>query len=134
MSKRIFTQEQIEVLLNNPNVRRCSERSVTYTKEFKIYAVQQHHTYGHTAREIFLRAGFDPVIIGSDTPRDRLKAWQRIVRTKGSEALVETRGHGRPRIKGVTEEDRIKRLEAENAYLKAENAFLAKLRKAAGRH
>ena len=38
------------------------------------------------------------------------------------------RGGGRPKTKGITPEDRIKRLEAENAYLKAENDFLAKLR------
>jgi hypothetical protein len=35
---------------------------------------------------------------------------------------------GRSRIKGLTDVDKIKRLEATVAYLKAENDFLAKLR------
>lgn len=37
------------------------------------------------------------------------------------------RGGGRPKTKWLTDVDKIKWLEAENAYLKAENNFLAKL-------
>lgn len=135
MSKRIFTTEQIEKLLSNPNVRRCSERSVTYYQDFKIRALRQYYDKGIPCSEIFLQAGLDPAVIGREQPRHLLKAWRKIHRIKGDAGLVETRGRsGRPRTKGVTEMDRIKRLEAENAYLKAENAFLAKLRRAAGIH
>ena len=136
MSKRIFTTEQIEKLSSNPNVRRCSERSVTYCQEFKIRALCQYYDNGLPCNEIFLRAGLDPTVIGRERPRHLLQAWRKIHRIKGDTGLVEARGKGggRPRTKGVTETDRIKRLEAENAYLKAENAFLAKLRKAAGIH
>lgn len=135
MSKRIFTTEQIEKLSSNPNVRRCSERSVTYCQDFKIRALQQYYDDDLPCSEIFLRAGLDPAVIGREQPKALLKAWRKIHRAKGNEGLVETRGRsGRPSTKGVTEADRINRLEAENAYLKAENAFLAKLRKAAGIH
>jgi hypothetical protein len=45
---------------------------------------------------------------------------------------IETRGGhnggGRFKTKGLTETEKIKKLEAEVAYLKAENDFLAKLR------
>lgn len=136
MSKRIFTTEQIEMLLSNPNVRRCSERSVTYCQDFKIRALRQYCDEGLPCSEIFLHAGLDPAVIGREQPKALLKAWRKIHRIKGDAGLVETRGggRGRPRTKGVTEQDRIRRLETENAYLKAENAFLAKLRKAAGIH
>lgn len=68
-------------------------------------------------------------VIGRDTPKDNLKRWRKIYNKKGLDGLVETRGRiGRPRTKGITPEDKIKRLETENAYLKAENDFLAKLR------
>ncbi len=47
------------------------------------------------------------------------------------EGLAETRGKGssgRPRTKNLSDTDKIKRLETQVAYLKAENDFLAKLR------
>lgn len=48
--------------------------------------------------------------------------------------LMEMRGKhgrsGRPRTKDISDTYKIKRLEIENAYLKAENDFLVKLRAA----
>lgn len=53
----------------------------------------------------------------------------------GAEGLLtETRGRatgsrrGRPKVRGVTDGEKIERLEATVAYLRAENDFLAKLR------
>ena len=138
MSKRIFTSEQIEALSNNPNVRRCSERSVTYDQVFLFKALKQYFEEGLSCGERFINAGIDPEVIGKRQPEHLVKAWRRIWQVNGSLSLVETRGKGRgggrPRTKGITDAYTIKRLEAENAYLKAENAFLAKLRKAAGIH
>lgn len=130
MSKRIFTGEQIESLLKNKNVKRCSERSITFSKEFKINAVQ-FYGQGLTSTEIFRQAGFDLGVIGKDKPKGYLRDWNRIVRKRGLEGLSEVRGKnstGRPKTKNLTGADKIKRLEAEVAYLKAENDFLAKLR------
>ena len=130
MSKRIFTPEQIRELLSNANVSRCSERSVTYSKAFKVKAVSQYAA-GSTSREIFEAAGFELKMIGRDMPKDTLKRWNKIHKTKGVVGLAtETRGRGggRPKINDVTDADKIKRLEAQVAYLKAENDFLAKLR------
>ncbi len=134
MSRRIFTSEQIQALSQNPNVRRCSEKSVTYCRDFKIMALKQYHEEGISPREIFTRAGFDPAVLGRDQPKALMKSWRRIYHAKGDAGLVETRGRGggRLKIKERSDAERMKWLEAENAYLKAENAFLAKLRKAAG--
>ena len=57
--------------------------------------------------------------------------WNKIFRLKGGAKLkVETRGRGggRPKTKHLGGEEKIKYLEAQVAYLKAENDFLAKLR------
>ena len=71
-------------------------------------------------------------MIGRDVPTGSLRRWNKVYRTKGIEKLsLENRGRcgGRPpKTKDATEKDKIKRLEAEIAYLKAENDFLAKLR------
>ncbi|MEK0337874.1 MAG: hypothetical protein QQN41_10625, partial [Nitrosopumilus sp.] len=132
MSKRIFTKEQIKELLKNKNVSKCSEKSITYSKDFKQRAVKEYNKEGLPSSEIFEKADFDLELIGRTKPKECLKAWNKIYRTKGIKALsTETRGKGggRPKkIKDESDKDRIKRLELEIEYLKAENDFLARLR------
>ena len=131
MAKRILTTDQIIELLKNPNVSSCSEKTMTYTKQFKLLAITLYER-GSTSSDIFRKAGFDLDVIGRDQPKECVHRWNEIVRAKGKDGLSEQRGKngrgGRPRTKGVTDRDRIERLEAEIAYLKLENDFLAKLR------
>ena len=131
MSRRTFTQEQINEMLKNTNVSYCSDRSITYTKQFKLLAVRLYEQ-GLTSSEIFRQAGFDLDLVGRRQPKECLSRWKKLFRTKGEDGLSEQRGKtgrgGRPRTKGITGADKIQRLEAEVAYLKAENDFLAKLR------
>ncbi len=129
MSKRIFTKEEVARLLANKNVSGCSERSITYSKDFKIKAVRLYNQ-GLTSSEIFKQAGFDLNTIGRDQPKECMKRWRRSWRTKGEGGLAEIRGRtGRPKNPEFqSDADKIKWLEAKIAYLKAENDFLAKLR------
>jgi transposase-like protein len=131
MSKRKFTKEEIEILSKNENVSKCSEKSITYSGAFKVKAVKQYKE-GKSSRDIFTEAGFDLRMFGKDGPKDHLKQWNKIVKAKGLDGLrKETRGRngGRPKKpKDLTDADKIKRLEAEVAYLKAENDFFMKLR------
>jgi len=130
MSKRIYTKEQIEQLSENKNITRCSERSITYSWDFKISAVKLYEQ-GLNSTEIFTEAGLDIKIIGRKTPKECLQRWNRLYKIKGPESLaMETRGRGggRSKTKNLSAADQIKRLEAKVAYLKAENDFLAKLR------
>lgn len=131
MSKRIFTKEQIEALKRNPNVKNCSERSILYNNDFKIKAVKQYKE-GLTGKEIFETAGFDLNTIDKDTPKECLKRWNRIYKKKGIAGLEkdfrEINSGRKIKKVEIIEKDRIKRLEAEVAYLKAENDFLIKLR------
>jgi hypothetical protein len=135
MSKRNLKEEEIAILLKNKNVANCSSKAITYSKEFKIRAIRQYKE-GLPSREIFERAGFDLKIIGKDTAYDRIKEWNRIVRNKGESSLLsEARGRGspgRPKLKGLTDKEKMEYLEAKVAYLKAENEFLTQLRKKKG--
>jgi transposase-like protein len=131
MSKRRFTPEQIADLLKTCHITKCSEKAMTYSKEFKVSAVRQYLVDGKSPKDIFLGANFDLSVIGRDTPKECLQNWRRIYKAKGEIGLrTESRGRsgGRPTMKGLTESERIAYLEAEVAYLKAENDFLAKLR------
>jgi len=133
MSKRIFTQEQIASLQENKNVVRCSEKSITYHRDFKLAAVERY-CEGLPPSTIFVEAGFNLALIGRKTPKWCLERWREIFKLKGARGLQnEGRGvesTGRPRsLKHMNEKEKLKHLEAQVSYLKAENAFLAKLRK-----
>jgi ribosomal protein L17 len=133
MSKRIFTKEQIKELHRNPNVERCSEKSITYCKSFSVSAVRQYYE-GLPPKVIFAQAGFNINLIGLETPKRCLTRWRKVYRNKGSsELLTENRGRnkagGRPKTNWLNDKEKIRYLETKVAYLKAENAFLAKLRK-----
>jgi len=135
MSKRRFTADQIIELLKNKNVSKCSNKSITYSKKFKLLSIKQYEEDGFSPKMIFKEAGFNLYLIGENIPKGSLRRWRKIYATKGLVGLnTEARGRshngGRPKIRGLTDTDRIKRLEIENAYLKAENDFLAKLRAA----
>lgn len=133
MREARFSQEQIDEMLKNQYVHRCSEKSVTYAKEFKMLAVRQYNVDGLSATAIFRDAGINLQIIGKRRPKNLLCNWNKIYRTGNGDRFDEqrgknSRGGGRPRTKGVTDADRIQKLEAEVAYLRTENDFLARLR------
>lgn len=135
MSKRRFNEAQIKELQANPNIERCSDKSISYSKEFKVLAIKKYYEKGYSPIMIFNEAGLSRQVIGLDTPNNCLRSWRNIYMTKGEKRLsIETRGKhpngGRPKTRGLTDADKINRLEIEVAYLKAENDFLAKLRAA----
>lgn len=132
MSKIIFTKEEIDQLMNNENIVSCREGSITYSKDFKVNAVKLYEQ-GLTPADIFRQAGINLNIAGRKKPKECLRRWNRIYRNKGDKGLMEDgRGKnspGRPkRPRDRSDADKIKRLEAEVVYLKAENDFLIKLR------
>ena len=133
MGKRLFSPEQVVRLLKNPNVTKCSVKSISYGQQFKVLAVKQYYENGLPARHIFVKAGFDLNIIGDNTPNDCLERWRKTFKSRGLDGLTNERrgkapGGGRPRVKNLTDKEKIIRLEATVAYLRAENDFLMKLR------
>ena len=133
MTKIKFNSEQIAEMLKNKYVLKCS-KTITYSTEFKMLAVKQYDE-GVTSSQIFREAGFNMQLIGEYVPNNCLRHWRRIFNNHGETGLksdkrgVTKGGHvGRPRTKGLTDVDRIRRLEIEVAYLKAKNDFLVKLR------
>ena len=130
MSIRIITQEQQERLRSNLSVESCTTKTITYTKDFKLYALKQYRTKQCTTKEIFTNAGFDLHIIGYDTPKDCLKRWRKTYQEYNIHAFTQEQ-RGRPRIqkvKEISKEEQLRRLTLENAYLKEENQLLTHLR------
>ena len=135
MTKRIFTPEQQKELSRNKNIKKWSDKSITYTLEFKKRAIHLYHDKHMSAQEIFQQAGLTPEHVGKGTAHQCLNRWRKQYREKGLDAFKEeTRGKkstGRPKkpnYDNETIEEKIQRLEAENLYLKEENDFLVKVR------
>lgn len=129
MSKRIFTKEQVKLLLENTHIASCSERYIEYRKEFKQSAMKQYYEHNLSPGDIFRMAGFDIKLIGKDTPQKCLGRWRRTFKLKGEIGLsVNTKGRRKKTPKDINDKDKIEKLEAEVAYLKAENDFLVELR------
>lgn len=110
----------------NPNVEKITDSNISFTKEFKLRAVNAYKS-GESPESIFIDAG----IVLSDFERcyarKTISRWMRIISKHGVKNInKERRGlgsSGRP-----SEGKRFKSLEEEIAYLRAENDFLKKLR------
>lgn len=62
-------------LEKNPNVLRASERSISYSSEFKTKAVAEYKS-GKTPSQIFIEQGFYPEMIGKEQPKRCLRRWR----------------------------------------------------------
>ncbi|MDV2583603.1 HTH domain-containing protein, partial [Alkalibacillus haloalkaliphilus] len=63
MNKITFSTKDIKILQKNPNVHRVSERSITYTDDFKNRFIDAY-LVGKLPRQIFVENGFDVDVIG----------------------------------------------------------------------
>jgi hypothetical protein len=128
--RTIFSSENIAELKANPSVFSISERSIMYTCEFKLRALELH-AQGVSAKEIWRRSGFDISRWKKDYCRYNIRDWRRIVQRRGLKGLSNWPGrqidHG-PSAGETIDTDKVRRLELQVKYLKAENSFLAKLR------
>lgn len=76
---RIYTDEEIKVLLSNPNVVRIRNKSqILYKNSFKLWAVKEKLSHGEkTAKEIFTEGKFDVNMLDDRTPQKRLNSWMK---------------------------------------------------------
>ena len=125
--RTIFSGEELAKLRQNPCVFNCTERSVNYTYEFKKRALELY-SEGVSAKEIWRRAGFDVTKWKKHYFRLTIRDWRRVVKRSGFEGLTRQGGIQFDRGPRIDASDRLKRMELQVRYLKAENDFLAKLR------
>lgn len=112
-------------LKKNPNVSKVTAKNVTYTSAFKVNAVQRYFS-GDTYETIFSDAGINLSLFEDQYARKAVERWRKIFAKSGAEGFEKERrgigATGRPKGK------MFKSIEAEVAYLRAENDFLKKLR------
>lgn len=128
MSKKLFTKQQQSQLKLNPYVKAVSDKSITYTDEFKQFFIDEFEK-GKYPREIFLEAGFDIDIIGMTRVNKAAYRWRTTYKERGMVGLEDARKHhsGRPLERELSLEEKYERLEAKMKLLEAENELLKKL-------
>ncbi|MGL4874073.1 MAG: HTH domain-containing protein [Clostridium sp.] len=128
MKNKKYSSEEKEILLKNINIERVTDKQVTFTKEFKLYAAKQSIENKKFPTEIFLEAGIDIKIIGADAPKDCLRRWRNKYKEQGPASLLEnaTRVHKNKKAY-ISDKDKLKQAEARIKYLESENEFLKKI-------
>lgn len=124
MAIKNLTKDEVMYLSCNPYVCKVTERSITYTADFKQKFIQRYKN-GAMPREIFQEYGFDPEILGRERIKSASKRWLKTYKTKGIEGLYDQRGMNP--LGNLSPEVKLARLEAQNQLLKAENELLKKL-------
>lgn len=128
MSKKKFTDDEILELSKNIYVKNISNKSITYTNEFKIQFIAEYNN-GKTPRRIFNESGFDIDVIGSKRLESASLRWRSSYEENGVLGLDDTRfnNSGRPRMRELTTEEIITKKDVEIEYLKAELELIKKL-------
>lgn len=72
MSKKTYTQEQIQELKNNKYVKNCTEKSIQLTDECRLIVMQQREKW-IWGKEIFKNLWFPDYVINSYIPKDFIK-------------------------------------------------------------
>ena len=128
MSKKLFSNKDIELLSKNKYVKKVSEKGIKYTDEFKRLFISENEK-GKFPRDIFAECGFDINVIGLKRIQSAGSRWRSAFRRNGIEQLQDTRkfNTGRPTEKDLSLEEKYEKLQAKLKLLQAENELLKKL-------
>lgn len=126
MGINYFTDEQIEILKDNPYVEHVSEKAITYTEKFRE-EFYQRYSQSELPSVILRDMGFDPKILGKKrvsnlTSRIKKQAMR-------SEGFKDTRlnNSGRPKTKDMSKDEEIEYLKHKIEFLKQQNEALKKI-------
>ncbi|WP_410991191.1 IS3 family transposase [Bacillus cereus] len=122
MTKKLFTEREIQILSNNLYVKSVSQKGITYTEKFKHIFIEENEK-GKLPRNIFEECGFDIDMIGMKRVMSSGSRWRAAYRKNGVLGLRDTHieNAGRTLERALTLEEKDARLEAERNLLKAEN-------------
>lgn len=128
MSKITFSSKEINTLQKNQNVQRVSEKSITYTDEFKNRFMDEYQA-GKLPRQIFEENGFDAAVIGIKRIEQSAHRWKKAYDKNGLIGLTDSRkmASGRPLKRELTQSEVIERQRARIELLEGQVDLLKKL-------
>lgn len=131
MSRKLFTEEQQQLLRQNPYIYSVNDTRISLSKEFKEIFIAAYKA-GESPRKILEDHGFDINIIGER----RIWSISQHIRTEyrkygdfaeGYRPRSSSHSSGTDAEKALTEADEIRQLRHEVDYLKQEMEFLKKI-------
>ena len=129
MSKKIFSEEEVEMLRNNPNVAGVTSRLIYFTPEFKQKAYDEL-IGGAKLRDVLIRNGIDPSVLGEVRIRGlQQKLEKQAARPEGFQNLKQS-GQKPVTSKEKSLEKQVRELQHQVAYTQQEVEFLKKIRMA----
>lgn len=130
MSKKLFSPEEIAAFKANPHIRTATERSVTFTPQFKRMAYREL-LEGKHIHDILEDHGIDTSVLGEARISSILMRLRQFgERDEGFTDLRHQRKGKSPEDRNQSTEKRIRQLEAELAYTKQVVEFLKKVQAA----
>ena len=133
MSRKLFTEEQQQLLRQNPYIYSVTETRITLTKEFKELFMTAYKA-GESPRKILEDHGFDISIIGerrvwsiSNHIRTEYKKYGEFHAGYGPRGKAASHDAPTDAAKPVSEADEIKQQRHEVDYLKQQKEFLKKI-------
>lgn len=122
-----FTKEQQEILKNNPFTLSVNDYQIRFTIEFKKYLLAEREKNGTPWKQVFIKAGYAPEIIGES----RLQAIVKNIRKEAASAkgLHETTSQKSRELKLEDKKTKkaIRELQEEVIQLQQQIEFLKKI-------
>lgn len=135
MKRRRYTKKEQQELQRNKNVLSCTDKTITYSEDFKRLVLKRYYEDGNSPRDVFAEQGFPESIVHSEIPRWSLKTWRKTYGTAYEHLdLISQKGKGggRPQkscdVSTMTDKEKLAYYEAKVAYIDKENDFLAEAR------
>ena len=126
MGQKKFTPEEQGILWANQYVEKVSETTITYTQEFRERFAMEYAT-GKFPSVILSECGFDHKMLGKKRQNGIVRRMKANVQRPEGLSDKRKESSGRPRTRGLTDAEKIQRLEHQVRYLKQENEFLKKI-------
>jgi hypothetical protein len=134
IGREAFTEPEIEILSASPHVRKVTEKTISYTPEFKALFWEKYEA-GNSPPDIFEEAGFDLDILGDSRIFGLLTAIRREKVIAEQTEKIASQGSAatsNKKIIGEINEKEIRKLMHQVAYMSQELEFIKKIMKADG--
>lgn len=126
MSNILFTDSEVKKLRKNKYVKNVSNKSITYTDEFKEKVVLETENYKKFPRQVFEECGFDIDVIGIKRTENAAYKWRKQYKNLGELKDNRKNKSGRPLKRELSDAEKLERAEAKIKILEAENELLKK--------
>lgn len=126
MSKLLFTDAQVKKLSKNKWIKSITNKSITYTDEFKYKLVKECENYKKFPQDVFRECGIDPEVVGERRYSNAADRWRKQFKETGEIKDSRKGLTGRPRIRELSDKEKLKKAEAKIKLLEAENELLKK--------